>query len=1111
MNPHLQEILSVIKKEPQLTNDLREAIEKALKAIDKELEITRFKLDRTEKVKKTTTVLLEETIEELEQKRKSVEEQKRILEIESALERVRGRTMAMQRSDELPQAANLLFQQVKSLEIPTWSAGYCIWDEDRRGITLWMSSEDVIQPSFHAPLTEDPVFIRMREAFERGESFYVEEMGGDELVAHYRYMSTLPGIKEMFELFSEAGVQLPTFQIFHVAFFKQGFLLFITYEPVPDVHPVFRRFASVFEQTYTRFLDLQKAEAQAWEAKVEASLERVRSKAMSMHSSQDLSDTIRVFYNELELLSITPRRCGVGLMNRESRIVELSTMNTLEGGRSVEVVGKLKLQNHPVLEGIYDNWLLNKEYHPVLRGNEIKEYYKLLKPQIEFPDNSIDEVQYGYFFYFPEGGVYAWTPRQLREDELKIYRRYTSVLSLTYKRYQDIIQAESQARESQIEVALERVRSKAMAMQKSDDLSQVVTSLFEELDKLKLGTLRCGVGIINREKRTTDSWGATVTENGVSLTVSGNESMDIHPLLQQAYVSWELQEDMDYLLEGEDLAKYYEAVATTSYKLPESQSILSNTKGIQQYYFLATFSSGGLYAFRDTPFPPEGKAVIKRFANVFGQTYTRFLDLQKAEQQAREAQIELGLERVRAKVMSMNQSSDLKETSLVFGEQLKKLGNDWIFSYFWLIEEENNTNTFWITWPDGNTSVTTYPLSEADDYTKECLDAWKKGQKLHSNHVPREQLNNFFTAFQQIVQDSGGVAVELMKTSTFPSGIYYYDAMMKYGSFGVCMNREATEEEKKIQGRFAIEFERAYTRFLDLQQAEQLAAQAATDLIKLKEEKKRTEKALNDLKAAQSQLIQSEKMASLGELTAGIAHEIQNPLNFVNNFSELNAELIDELNTEMEKGNIEDARVIAQSILENEQKINHHGKRADAIVKGMLMHSRSSSGQKELTNINALADEYFRLSYHGLRARDKSFNALMKTEFDEQVGEMNVIPGELGRVILNLITNAFYAVAEKNRNQKKGFEPTVTVSTRKYNDHVEIRVKDNGDGIPENVLDKIFQPFFTTKPTGQGTGLGLSMSYDIITKAHGGKLEAETKNGEGAAFIIQLPLEKTPA
>jgi two-component system NtrC family sensor kinase len=177
----------------------------------------------------------------------------------------------------------------------------------------------------------------------------------------------------------------------------------------------------------------------------------------------------------------------------------------------------------------------------------------------------------------------------------------------------------------------------------------------------------------------------------------------------------------------------------------------------------------------------------------------------------------------------------------------------------------------------------------------------------------------------------------------------------------------------------------------------------------------------------------------------------------------------------------------------------------------MLMHSRSSSGQKELTNINALADEYFRLSYHGLRARDKSFNALMKTEFDEQVGEMNVIPGELGRVILNLITNAFYAVAEKNRNQKKGFEPTVTVSTRKYNDHVEICVKDNGDGIPENVLDKIFQPFFTTKPTGQGTGLGLSMSYDIITKAHGGKLEAETKNGEGAAFIIQLPLEKTPA
>ena len=274
----------------------------------------------------------------------------------------------------------------------------------------------------------------------------------------------------------------------------------------------------------------------------------------------------------------------------------------------------------------------------------------------------------------------------------------------------------------------------------------------------------------------------------------------------------------------------------------------------------------------------------------------------------------------------------------------------------------------------------------------------------------------------------------------------------------------------------------------------------------LQSQKKEIEKTLGELKSTQSQLIQSEKMASLGELTAGIAHEIQNPLNFVNNFSEVNTELIDELQQEMEKGNLADAKAISNNIKENEQKINHHGKRADTIVKGMLQHSRSSSGVKEPTDINALADEYLRLAYHGLRAKEKSFNVTMKTNFDESIGKINVIPQDMGRVILNLITNAFYAVNEKKNQQMNGYEPTVSVSTKKLNGKVLISVKDNGNGIPQNVLDKIFQPFFTTKPTGHGTGLGLSMSYDII-KAHGGELQVETKIGEGATFIIQLPLQ----
>jgi two-component system, NtrC family, sensor kinase len=266
-------------------------------------------------------------------------------------------------------------------------------------------------------------------------------------------------------------------------------------------------------------------------------------------------------------------------------------------------------------------------------------------------------------------------------------------------------------------------------------------------------------------------------------------------------------------------------------------------------------------------------------------------------------------------------------------------------------------------------------------------------------------------------------------------------------------------------------------------------------------------KSLEDLKSTQSQLIQSEKMASLGELTAGIAHEIQNPLNFVNNFSEVNTELIEELQEERNKENrdLKNEDELLSVLRENEQKINHHGKRADAIVKGMLQHSRTSSSQKEPTDINALADEYVRLSYHGMRAKDKLFNATLQKDLDETIGKINVIPKDIGRVLLNLFNNAFYALAEKKKLQKDAYEPTISVSTKRLNDKIELRVKDNGSGIPQKNLDKIFQPFFTTKPTGQGTGLGLSLSYDII-KAHGGEIKVETTENEGTDFKITLPV-----
>lgn len=291
---------------------------------------------------------------------------------------------------------------------------------------------------------------------------------------------------------------------------------------------------------------------------------------------------------------------------------------------------------------------------------------------------------------------------------------------------------------------------------------------------------------------------------------------------------------------------------------------------------------------------------------------------------------------------------------------------------------------------------------------------------------------------------------------------------------------------------------------------QELEYQVAERTAELTQQKESLELALEELKTTQNQLIQAEKMASLGELTAGIAHEIQNPLNFVNNFSEVSVELCQEINEELEKPDFDKTYIaeILSDLSQNQQKITHHGQRAASIVRGMLQHSRASNGQKELTDINALADEYLRLSYHGLRAKDKTFNADFKTDLDPNLPKIEVIPQDFGRVLLNIINNAFYAVQQKAKQGIEGYKPSVTVTTKMIPQQgLAIMITDNGGGMPEIIKAKIFQPFFTTKPTGQGTGLGLSLSYDIITKGHAGTLEVESVEGEGTTFIITLPLK----
>jgi len=399
--------------------------------------------------------------------------------------------------------------------------------------------------------------------------------------------------------------------------------------------------------------------------------------------------------------------------------------------------------------------------------------------------------------------------------------------------------------------------------------------------------------------------------------------------------------------------------------------------------------------------------------------------------------------------------------------------------------------------------VKTNLLDSSFHYAKKALDLFTKNGELAGKLMALEAMTSVFKKNAQI--DSAFYFQEL--AIALKDILHNSDKVKQFENIGFEQQLKVQELEKEkviIQNRNrTIAFISGSAVFL------LIGLLLYRNNRQKQKANKGLEKTLIDLKSTQSQLIQSEKMASLGELTAGIAHEIQNPLNFVNNFSEVSTELVDEMNEEMAKGNYDDAKEIANDVKQNLEKINHHGKRAGDIVKGMLQHSRSSSGVKEPTNINALCDEYLRLSYHGLRAKDKSFNATIKTDFDTSLEKINIIPQDIGRVVLNLLTNAFYAVSEKKRQSGEDYEPTVTITTLKNplagGRGAEIRVTDNGNGIPPKVLDKIFQPFFTTKPTGQGTGLGLSLSYDIITKGHGGELKVETKEGEGSTFIIHLP------
>ncbi len=1023
------------------------------------------------------------------------EAQAREAQIEASFEKVRSSAMAMHNSNDISATTSVIFTELHKLGIESLRCGIGLLSKKSRVAVVYAattsSGGEIHTINTTRDMTEHSSLIQQYESWLKQESL-ATVLSGEELKSYYQHAffnSSTSRVPPEGSDWKEHGYYIP---------FTEGLFYSWTERPYSENEVnILNRFKTIIELTFRRFFDLQRAEAQTREAQIEAALERVRSKAMAMHSSEDLNATIGAFYRELEQFSITPRRCGVGLLYKETRIAELSTMNTLEHGNSIEVIGKLLMSGHWVLDGVYDNWCLQKEYHPVLRGNEIKEYNQLLRPQVAFPEYPNGSEQFGYFFFFPEGGVYAWTEKEMKEDELIIYRRFTTVLSLTYKRYKDLKDAEANAREAQIEAALERVRSKTMAMHNSADVGESVAALFDEL--LTLGVLsandRCGIGLMQPDEMM-EAWTAAKTVEGKAELTIGYLNMAVHPLLKAAYDGWKTSKETNqYILKGDDKLNYYEAIRNQSgYKI--KRDYFSGVERIVHTDFY--FTEGCLYVFSSNEFTSGSAKIFIRFTNVFGQTYRRYLDLQKAEAQAKEAIKASSLDRVRAEIASMRTVDDLQRITPLIWYELLALGVPFVRCGVFIMVETTAHVQVHLSAPDGHSlGLLNLPFNSSE-LTVNTVNHWRNGI-IFKTHWNKEE---FLTFMQTMIQEGQVKNPETYQgASAPPESLYLHFVPFKQGMLYVGNSSPLEINELQLVKSLAESFSIAYARYEDFRQ--------------LEEAKNKIEITLAELKATQSQLIQSEKMASLGELTAGIAHEIQNPLNFVNNFSDVSKELIGEMNDELAVGNWQLAKEIATDIGQNLEKINHHGKRAADIVKGMLQHSRTSSGQKEPTDINALADEYLRLAYHGLRAKDKSFNAEFKTEFDETLPKVNVIPQDIGRVLLNLINNAFYAAPLPPEGGFKDpnhiHKPIVIVKTSYLppsggmRGACLVRVSDNGPGIPSSILDKIFQPFFTTKPTGQGTGLGLSLSYDIV-KAHGGDISVESKEGKGSQFIIQLPI-----
>jgi serine phosphatase RsbU (regulator of sigma subunit) len=749
---------------------------------------------------------------------KKSEAQAREAKIEAALERVRSLALGMRNSEEVGNVTDLLFTELTKLSVDVIGCSIVVIDQDNDKMELWRARSNIaVKPFDSTSFAESmdllkkympewfPIFIK---ALTKRKNYLLDELSANRrsqfinaIAEQYKYSGV-----EKSQLLNNAPEKITT----HYIFFKLGYLGLLAEKKLSDENlSLAKRFIEVFDFAYTRFLDIKKAETQAREAQIEAALERVRSKAMAMHNSDDLAITVDTFFSELNGLNVTPHRCGVGIMDEKLRTVDISANTTTKTNKIKKVTGKLKLSGHPILSNIFKHWKFQKEYHPVLHGKEIVDYYKVMNPQITFPDFAGDEIQYGYYFFFKEGGVFAWTDNELTEGDLQIFRRYTSVLSLTYRRYIDLKEAETQAREAKIETALEKVRSKAMSMQSSEDLSATVNVFFKELKTLDIIPIRCGVGKIDEATRTTSLTTTTSSQQGESFKVIGKVEQTGHPVLDRIFENWILQKEYHPVLEGSEIKTYY-GVMNKQIPYPDYP------EDITQYGNIFYFKEGFVFAWTQNKLSEDELQIFRRFTSVLSLTYRRYLDLQQAELRAREAEQQASLDRVRAEIASMRTTDDLEKITPIIWRELTTLGVPFFRCGVFIFDESISVAHAYLSTPLGK-SLAALHVKIDKTWLENAVKHWRQG-KIYNEVWDQEQ----FIAWTQTMIDQGFVESkeQFQAGKKAPDILYLQLLPFTQGMLYVGSKLQLTEEEIETAQKLADDFGVAYSRYEDFKKLE---------------------------------------------------------------------------------------------------------------------------------------------------------------------------------------------------------------------------------------------------------------------------------------------------